>query len=95
MRLTRPGAVVIAILVACGVVLVVAHGAAQFVAAAVGLVVLLLLAGEGLGSGYAGDARRKREVLGRQARRRKAPIADDELEQPVSGLVSRRRRDPG
>jgi hypothetical protein len=80
MRLTRPGAVIIAIVVACGVVVVVAGGWARFVAGLVGLLILLALAGEGLGgTGYGGDARRKQEVLTRQARPRR----------------SRRRRDPG
>ena len=94
MRITRTGAVILVILAACAAGVIVGSGAVQLVAALVGILVLLLLAGEGLGgTGYGGDAARKREVLRRQARPRKAPVVE-EPEQPVSGLVSRRSRDP-
>jgi hypothetical protein len=91
-RLTRPGAAIIAILVGLGVVVAVTGGWPRALAALVGLLLLLALAGEGLGSGYAGDAVRKREVLRRQARPRDEPAAE-EPPQPAAGLVSRRRRD--
>jgi hypothetical protein len=95
-RLTRPGAVLIAILVGLGVVFAVTAGWPRALAGLVGLLILLALAGEGLGgTGYGGDARRKQEVLRRQARPRQVPPAEEPPEQPVSGLVSRRRRDPG
>jgi hypothetical protein len=94
MRLTRPGAAIIAILVGLAVVFAVTGGWPRALAGLVALLLLLALAGEGLGSGYAGDAKRKQEVLRRQARPRAGPIAE-EPEQPAPGLVSRRRRDPG
>ena len=93
-RLTRPGAVLIAILVGLGVVFAVTGGWPRALAGLVALLILLALAGEGLGSGYAGDMWRKQEVLRRQARPRDLPPAE-EPPQPAPGLVSRRRRDPG
>jgi hypothetical protein len=92
-RLTRPGAAIIAILVICGVVVAVGGPWPRALAALVAILILLALAGEGLGSGYGGDAKRKREVLRRQARPRGEPAGDETL-QPAPGLVSRRRRDP-
>ena len=94
MRLTRPGAVLIAMIVGLGVVFAVTGGWPRALAGLVSLLLLLALAGEGLGSGYASDAVRKREVLRRQARPRHVPPAE-EPPQPAPGLVSRRRRDPG
>jgi hypothetical protein len=94
-RLTRPGAVLIAILVGLGVVFAVTGGWPRALAGLLALLMLLALAGEGMGSGYAGDMWRKQEVLRRQARPRRVPPAEEPPEQPVSGLVSRRRRDPG
>jgi hypothetical protein len=92
-RLTRPGAAIIAILVGLGVVFAVTGGWPRALAGLVALLLLLALAGEGLGSGYSGDMRRKQEVLRRQARPRGGPVAE-EPQQPRPGLVSRRRRDP-
>jgi hypothetical protein len=98
-RLTRFGAVIIAILVACAVLVVVASRAVQLVALVVGCLILLALAGEGVGSGFsAGDADRKREVLGRQARprrrRRREPPPAQDTGGLDPGLVPRRHRDP-
>jgi hypothetical protein len=90
-RLTRPGAAIIAILVGCAVVFAVSGGYLRALGALVGLLLLLALAGEGLGSGYAGDMRRKREVLRKQARPRHEPAAE-EPQTPAPRLVSRRRR---
>jgi hypothetical protein len=94
MRLTRPGAAILAILVGCAVVVAVTDGYPRALAALVALLILLALAGEGLASGYAGDMWRKQEVLRGQARPRKLPPAE-EPPQPAASLVSRRHRDPG
>jgi hypothetical protein len=93
-RLTRPGAAILAILVGLGVVFAVTGGWPRALAGLLALLILLALAGEGVGSGYAGDMWRKQEVLRRQARPRGTP-PDEEPETPAGGLVSRRRRDPG
>jgi hypothetical protein len=97
-RLTRVGVVVIAILVVCGVLVVVGGGSVRFLAFAIACVTLLALAGEGMSSGLggAGDASRKRDVLRRQARPRitgKDPVAPQDDRPPDSGLVPRRRRE--
>jgi hypothetical protein len=52
-------------------VFVLASGPLRALAGLLGCLLLLAMAGEGLGSGYAGDATRKREVLRGQARRRR------------------------
>lgn len=73
MRLTRLGAVVIAILITCAAVVTFVPGPPRVLAFAVGVLVLLVLFGGGMGSGRSGasDAVRKREVLTREARPRR------------------------
>lgn len=72
-RLTRFGAVFILVVIACGAVFVLASGMMRALAGLVGCVLLLAMAGEGLGSGLGGDAARKQEVLRAQARPRRRP----------------------
>lgn len=93
-RLTRLGAVVVSILVVCGVLVAFATEPVRVVAAAVGCVVLLLVAGEGLGGQLGSGGARKREVLRRQARPRhtEADPAAVQGEPSDSGLLPRRRR---
>jgi hypothetical protein len=96
-RLTRVGAVIITILVVCAVAVLVGGRSARLVGLVVGCLILLVLAGEGVGSGYWGDAARKREVLrreGRRARARRPATPDEEAPSADSGLLPRRRRDP-
>jgi hypothetical protein len=86
MRLTRFGAVVLVVLAVCAVTVVVASGALQALAVAVGGLVLAMIAGEGIGSGFSnpdatlgriGEFARKREVLRRYARRRHGKPPED------------------
>lgn len=72
MRLTRSGAVVIAILIACAAVVAFVRGPASVLAFAVSCLLLLILAGAGL-SGRGTSPARKREVLMRYARPRRRP----------------------
>jgi hypothetical protein len=72
MRPTGFGVVVLVGVVVCGIVAALASGYLRALALLVGLLVLMAVAGAGLGSGMnAGDATRKREVLSRYARPRR------------------------
>jgi hypothetical protein len=71
-HLTRFGAVFIAMVIACVAVFCFATGAARVLAGGIGCVLLLAMAGEGLGTGISStDATRKQEVLRAQARPRR------------------------
>jgi hypothetical protein len=71
-HLTRFGAVFIVLVVACIAVFCFATGAARVLAGGIGCVLLLAMAGEGMGSGWSStDATRKQEVLRAQARPRR------------------------
>ena len=71
-HLTRFGAVFLVVVIACIVVFCFASGTARVLAGVVGCLLLLTMAGEGMGSGsWGGDATRKEEVLRGQARPRR------------------------
>jgi hypothetical protein len=82
MRVTGFGRFVLGVLLVCVVVAILASGPLQILAISVACFVLALVAGEGIGSGFAnpdanlgrmGEFARKREVLRRYARPRRRP----------------------
>lgn len=73
-RVTKGGRVVLAVLAVAIVVSLVSTGGPRFLAVGIIAFIVLLIAGEGLSGSYApinSEAARKREVLSRDARKRR------------------------
>jgi hypothetical protein len=73
-RVTKFGMVLLAVVAVAAVVSLVSGGGVRFVATGIIALVLLMLVGEGVGGGFGpinAEAARKREVLSRDAKKRR------------------------